>query len=305
MKVFVTGATGVLGRRVLPQLVQAGHSVTGVARSAGKAALVRDLGALPAHVDLFDPVAVRAAVDGHDVVANLATKIPPPSRAVLTSAWAQNDRLRREASRNLVNASLETGVTRFVQESIAFVYPDSGDRWVDEDVPLDPPALGRASQAAEAEASRFTKAGRVGVVLRFGQFYAADAAHTMYMRRMACRRLPPLPGPRSAYAPAIAAQDAAAGVVAALDAPAGAWNVTDDEPLTRQAFNLAVAQALGVEPPHGTGSLLLRLSGNTRFYLRSLRVSNRRFKAATGWSPRYPDAATGWQAMVTETPAFR
>ncbi|HET8662306.1 MAG TPA: NAD(P)-dependent oxidoreductase [Micromonosporaceae bacterium] len=305
MRLFVAGATGVLGRRVLPQLVQAGHSVTGVARSDEKAALVRDLGALPAYVDLFDPVAVRAAVDGHDVVVNLATKIPPPSRAVFASAWAQNDRLRREASRNLVNASLETGVARFVQESIAFIYPDSGDRWIDEDVPLDPPVLGRASQAAEAGASRFTKAGRVGVVLRFGQFYAPDAAHTIYMRRMAHRRMPPLPGPRDAYAPAVAAQDAAAGVVAALGAPAGTWNVTDDEPLTRRAFNLAVAQALRVGPPHGTGSLLLRLSGNTRFYLRSLRVSNRRFKAVTGWSPRYPDAATGWRAMVAETPAFR
>lgn len=305
MRLFVTGATGVLGRRVLPQLVQAGHSVTGVARSAEKAALVRDLGARPVHVDLFDPVAVRAAVDAHDVVVNLATKIPPPSRAVLTGAWAENDRLRREASRNLVNAALETGAERFVQESIAFIYPDSGDRWIDEDVPLDPPALGRASQAAEAEASRFTKAGRVGVVLRFGQFYAADAAHTLYMKAMARRRMPPLPGPGNAYGPAVAAQDAAAGVVAALDAPAGAWNVTDDEPLTRRAFNLAVAQALGVKPPHGTGSALLRLSGNTRFYLRSLRVSNRRFKAATGWSPRYPDAATGWRAMVSETPAFR
>lgn len=278
---------------------------TGVARSAEKAALVRGMGAQPVYVDLFDPVAVRAAVDAHDVVVNLATKIPPPSRAVFTRAWAQNNRLRTQASRNLVDASLETGVQRFVQESIAFIYPDSGDRWIDEDVPLDPPALGRTSQVAEAEASRFTRAGRAGVVLRFGQLYAADAVHTISMVRMARRRMPALPGPKGAYGPAIAAEDAAAGVVAALGAPAGVWNVTDDEPLTRAAYNRAVAEALGVKPPYGTGTVLLRLSPNTRFYLRSLRVSNRRFKAATGWSPRYPDAAAGWRAMVAEMPALR
>jgi nucleoside-diphosphate-sugar epimerase len=305
MRLFVAGATGVLGRRVLPLLVQAGHAVTGVARSADKAALVRDRGAQPVHVDLFDPVAVRAAVDGHEVVINLATKIPPPSRAAFTSAWAESNRLRTEASRNLVNASLDTGVERFVQESIAFLYPDSGDRWIDEDAPLDPPVLGRANQAAEVEAGRFTKAGRIGVVLRFGQFYAADAAHTIYMARMARRRLPALPGPKDAYGPAIAVEDAAAGIAAALHVSAGTWNVADDEPLTRRAFNRAVADALGVKPPYGTGSVLLRLSRNTRLYLRSQRVSNRRFKAATGWSPRYPDAAAGWRAMVAEMPAFR
>lgn len=300
MRLFVTGATGVLGRRVLPLLVQTGHAVTGVARSAEKAALVRELGAQPVQVDLFDPVAVRRAVHAHDVLINLATKIPPPSRVTFTNAWAEGSRLRVEASRNLVDASLEAGVERFVQESVAFIYPDSGDRWIDEDLPLDPPALGRANQAAEAEAGRITKAGRTGVVLRFGQFYAADAVHTKYMARMARRRMPAMPGPKDAYGPAIAVEDAAAAVAAALYAPTGTWNVTDDEPLTRRAFNRGVADALGVKPPLGTATLLLRLNDNTRFYLRSLRVSNRRFKTATGWSPRYPDAATGWRAMAVE-----
>lgn len=300
MRLFVTGGTGVLGRRVLPRLIRAGHAVTAVARSDEKAALVRDLGAQPAHVDLFDPAAVRGAVYGHDAVINLATKIPPPSRATFANAWAESNRLRSEAAANLVDAALASGVEGFVQESIAFIYPDSGDRWIDEDVPLDPPALGRANVAAEAAAARFTEAGRTGVVLRFGQFYAAEAAHTVYMARMSRLRIPALPGPSDAYGPAIAAEDAAAGVVAALDAPPGTWNVTDDEPLTRRAFNRAVAEALGGRPPIGTGNLLLRLSANTRFYLRSLRVSNGRFKKATGWSPTYPNAAVGWRAMAPE-----
>jgi nucleoside-diphosphate-sugar epimerase len=305
MKVFVTGATGVLGRRTVPLLVAAGHAVTAVARSPQKAALVRTLGAEPVEVDLFDVSAVKTAVEGHDGVVNVATRIPPPSRAALPGAWSENGRLRSVASRHLVDASLAAGVGRFVQESIAFIYPDCGDRWIDEDVALDPPALGRPTVDAESQARRFTEAGGVGTALRFGQFYSSDSAHTQYMCRMARRRLPPLPGPGSAYGPAIAVEDAASAVVAALAGPAGVWNVTDDEPLTRRAFNRAVADALGVGAARGTGTTLLRLSGNTRFYLRSQRVSNRRFKEATGWVPRYPDAAAGWAAMVAGRRAGR
>lgn len=302
MKVFVAGATGVLGRRLVPLLVAAGHSVTGVARSAAKAERLRGQGAEPVEVDLFDPPAVRAAVDRHDVVVNLATKIPSPAQAAWPRAWEETRRLRSEASRNLVTAALDAQVARYVQESIAFIYPDRGDQWIDEDVPLDAPPFGRANLAAEAQAQRFRDAGRTGVVLRFGQFYAREATHTRYMIRMARRRLPAVPGPKDAYTPAIAAEDAAAAVVAALGVPAGIWNVVDDEPLTRGDFHRMLASLLGTGEPLTTGTLLLRLSANTRFYLRSQRISNRRFTEAAGWAPRYPEVGAGWRAMLAGDP---
>ncbi|GLY83529.1 NAD-dependent epimerase/dehydratase family protein [Actinoallomurus iriomotensis] len=302
MRILVTGATGVIGQRVVKLLIAAGHTVTGVARTEPKAALLRDMGADPVEVDLFDPSAVRGAVAGHEAVVNLATKIPPPTQAARTSAWSETERIRREASRHLVDAALEAGAGRFVQESICFIYADRGHAWIDEDVPLDPPPLGRANEAAEAQARRFTEAGGTGVVLRFGQFYAWDSTHTRYMRRMARLRLPAIPGPKDAYASAIAADDAATAVVAALGAPAGTWNVTDDRPLTRGEFHRTLTETLGVRPPVTTGSLPLRLSRNLGFYLRSQRVSNRRFKQATGWSPRLTDAGAGWRAMVAEHP---
>lgn len=300
MKVFVAGATGVLGRRAIPQLVEAGHAVTGVARTEEKAELVRSMGGEPVQVDLFSPAAVTAAVSGHAAVVNLATKIPPPWKAARPRAWTESDRIRTEGSRNLVDGALAAGAERFVQEAVAFIYPDCRDRWIDEDLPLDPPDVGRSSEAAEAQANHFSEAGGIGIVLRFGQFYAWESTHTRYMRRMARWRLPALPGPKAAYAPAVAAADAGAAVVAALAAPAGAWNVCDDEPLTRHAGNRAIADALGVKAPRGTGTTLLRLNRNTRLYLRSQRVSNRRFRKATGWTPRYPDAGAGWRAMVAE-----
>src|SRR5712671_5269514 len=131
MRVFVAGATGVLGRRAVAALVAAGHDVTGVARSPAKADLVGALGATPVEVSLFDADALRTAVGGHDAVCNLATHIPPLARAADPRAWQENARIRSEGSRNLVDAAVAAHATVYVQESIAVLYGDHCDEWVD------------------------------------------------------------------------------------------------------------------------------------------------------------------------------
>src|SRR5438132_6178499 len=162
MKVFVAGATGVLGKRAVRLLVEGGHDVTAVARSQEKAALLEALGTTPVTLDLFDAAAVKSAVAGHDAVLNLATHIPAGARAALPGGFAENDRIRREVSRNLVDAALATGATRYVQESITFGYADAGDQWIDEDSPVSVPSYAQSALDAEANAARFTDAGRVG-----------------------------------------------------------------------------------------------------------------------------------------------
>ena len=127
-KVFVSGATGVLGRRVVAELVVAGFDVTGVARRPANHADLAALGVRPVDLDLFDRAAVHAAVAGHEVVCNLATAIPVGDCANNPSAWEANDRIRRDGSRNLVDATLAAGASRYLQESIAFVYADGGER---------------------------------------------------------------------------------------------------------------------------------------------------------------------------------
>ncbi|HJR26137.1 MAG TPA: NAD-dependent epimerase/dehydratase family protein, partial [Acidimicrobiales bacterium] len=247
MKVFVTGGTGVVGTRAIPALVAAGHEVTAVARSADKAALVRELGGRPVEADLFDADAVKDAVAGHDAIANLATSIPPLSRASRPKAWEANERIRRVASRLLVDAALATGATHVVQESIAFPYVDNGDRWIDEDHPVDH-ALGPFGGAgvAEGETARFTEAGGTGVVLRFAQFYAAEATHTVaFNRAVRWFRLNPFFGDPDAYTSFVHADDAGSAVAAALRAPAGIYNVVDDEPMTRAEAGQVVAAANG------------------------------------------------------------
>jgi nucleoside-diphosphate-sugar epimerase len=195
MKVFLTGGTGAIGRQVVPLLVAAGHEVTAVVRSPAKRAAAEAAGATGVTVDLFDAAAVAGAVAGHDAVVNLATRIPPLMAAMRPKAWADNDRLRREASVHLVDAALAAGASRFVQESITFTYPDSGDRWIDAaSTEPDAVALTASALAAEAETARFTAAGgdagggdgaHVGVVLRFGQFYGPGLAHTETFLRFA------------------------------------------------------------------------------------------------------------------------
>src|SRR5206468_6299102 len=123
----------------------------------------------------------KEAVRGHDAVVNLATHIPPMSQMTRISAWAENDRIRREVSRNLVDAALEGGAARYVQESIAFMYADGGDAWLDEDSPVDAPSYVHSAVEAEAQARRFTEQGRTGVALRFGGFYCTDSEQSRVM----------------------------------------------------------------------------------------------------------------------------
>src|SRR5215213_10296471 len=168
MRIFVTGATGVIGRRVVPLLIHHGHRVTAAARSADKRAGLERLGATAVAADLFDVAALRRILQGHDTVINLATHMPSSSIGMLLPwSWRENDRVRREGSAALVDASLAAGVGRFVQESFAPIYEDGGDRWIGEEWPLRPAPYNRTVLDAEGSTARFGAAGGAGVVLRF------------------------------------------------------------------------------------------------------------------------------------------
>jgi nucleoside-diphosphate-sugar epimerase len=302
MKVFVTGATGVLGRRAVPLLVAEGHEVTAVARSEEKAAAVRAAGATPVTVDLFDAGAVKEEVAGHEAVVNLATHIPPTARAALPGAWRENERLRSTVPVHLVDAALATGAARYVQEALAFIYEDAGDAWVDEDSPVDGGSFNQGVHAAERQVARFTAAGGIGITLRFGLFHAADSEQTLQAISLARRGLAMTLGRPEAYLSIIEASDAARAVVAALQAPAGVYNVVDDEPLTRRAYADALGTALGrTKPLRLPPGVAARVGGSkTSLLARSERVRNDRFEAATGWAPAYPSAREAWAAIVAE-----
>jgi nucleoside-diphosphate-sugar epimerase len=297
MKIFLAGGTGVVGTRALPALVEAGHDVTAVARSDAKAALVRSLGGDPVTVDLFDASAVAAAVAGAEAVVNLATSIPAIAKAARSSAWSTNERLRSEASNHLVDAALSAGAARFVQESICFPYLDNGSEWIDEDQPVDHVGPFAGAAAAEAAARRFAAGGGEGVVLRYAQFYAPDSTHTQASNVALRKRLNPFLGAADAYTSFIHAEDAGSAAAAALGAPSGIYNVGDDAPPTRAEAGAIAAAALGVKPPRVLPKAVRAVApASGKLLMKSLRISNHRFKDATGWQPAHPSIRGSWPA---------
>lgn len=300
MKVFVTGGTGAIGRYAVPDLVAAGHEVHALARSDEKAAQLTAQGAQPVRgVSLFEASQLKEVFSGIDAVANLATSIPPVTKALRAGAWAENERIRTEGSAAVVDAALAAGVGRLVQESITFTYPSSGDEWIDESVPLDVPDAFSSVTTAEANAARFTAGGGIGVVLRFGLFYGRGSSHTDQFVSAAKRHVAPVAGGPDVYQSSIHLADAGSAVVAALSVPAGTYNVCDDEPLTKQEYADALGAALGKRPWVNAPGRLARFTGKqSDFMSRSQRVSNAAFKAASGWTPRYPSAREGWREIV-------
>lgn len=284
-KIFVTGATGVLGRRVIPRLIDEGHDVTAVARSADKARTLGEQGATPIDVDLFDPEAIRSAVAGHDAIAHLATNIPTGSSAMRKGGWHNNDRLRSEAAGHLSTAAIELGIGRYVQESITFPYVDRADAWVDERTDRSYFWGNSATVEAEKAAASVTDAGAVGVVLRFAMFMAPDSAHMQTYAGMAAKGLWGLFGEDDTYISFIDVDDAATAVVAAIDAPAGVYNIAEADPLRRSDHRAALAAAVGRQRLR-TLPLVERAAGEAGESLaRSHRISTEAFRSVTSWQP--------------------
>ena len=296
MNIVITGATGVIGRHAVPQLVDAGHRVTGVTRSARGERLLEHLGARPVRADVFDEAQLRSAFAHADAVVNLLTHIPPAERMAAPGAWDENDRLRTEASAAIAGAARAAGAGRLVQESLAFVYADGGDRWLDESAAV--AGGGTTTTALTAEANVRERFAGDAVVLRFGLFIGSDSGLTRSDIDGARRRgASPSVGHRDAYRPTVWIDDAAAAVAAALDAPAGTYNVADADPPTRGEIDAALAEAVG---RGGLRSPLEEIPPALEPVARSQRVSSRRLREATGWSPLVRGGTEGWRLILAE-----
>lgn len=285
MRVFVAGASGVLGRRVVPALSAAGHHVTANVRDDEARRLAEEAGAATATVDLFDPAATARLGDAHDAIVNVATNIPTDASAARKAGWEMNDRLRSVASANLADAVARPD-GRYVGESITFPYVDGGDEWIDETRERTYFWGNRSCKDAEASARSVTEAGGVGVALRFAMFFAADSAHDAAIRAAARRGVFGLPGEPEAYASWVDVDDAAAAVVAALDAPPGLYNVAEPDPVRRADHADALASAVGRRRLRRLPRVAVKLAGSGVGSLaRSQRISSASLTAATGWEP--------------------
>lgn len=300
MRIFVTGATGVVGAHAVPMLIARGHEVTAIGRSPEKRAKLEKIGARAMEVDVFDEGAARTALAGHDVVINLATHMPASAmQMMLPWKWKENDRIRRDGSAALAHAARDASVRRFMQESFAPIYEDHGDAWIDESWRVRPAPYNRTALDAERSALSYTELGGEGIVLRFAGFYGPDAM-LRELIGVVKKGWSPLPGAPSAYWSSVEHEDAASAVVALVDAPAGIYNVCDDAPLARSEWMGALAAAVRAKPPKPLPALLAALGGKTTELLsRSQRMSNAKLKSATGWAPKWPSAVVGLPAVVS------
>jgi len=291
--IVITGATGVVGRRVLRELVAGGHRVAGVVRSPRGRRLVESLGARAVAADVFDQASLTSAFTGAGAVVNLLTHIPSLDRMASPGAWDENDRLRREASAAIAGAAQAGGARRLVQESLAFLYADGGDRWLDEDAPVDPG--GPTATALTAEANAAALFGGDTVVLRFGLFIGPDSDLTRSDIENARAGISPSLGARDAYRPTVWLDDAAAAVIAALGVPAGTYNVADADAPTRAEIDAALAAAVGRDT---LVPALDEVPPELEPVARSQRVSSRRLRVASGWAPRVRGGIDGWERIA-------
>jgi nucleoside-diphosphate-sugar epimerase len=301
MRVLVVGASGAIGTRLLPQLVDQGHEVTGTVRSPEKACRVAALGAAPVPLDVLDPAAVRQVVrdSAPEAIIYQATALAGAGFSrKLDRTFAPTNRLRTAGTDNLLAAAKETGVRRFVAQSFApYRYERQGGPVKTETDPLDPaaPASARETFAAMNHLDKAViDAG--GIALRYGGFYGA--ANDGYLKPVR-RRQYPIVGDGGGVMSYIHLDDAAAATVLALehDEPA-VYNITDDEPAPMRDWLPALAAALGAKPPRHVPVWLARLimGDGLSMMLKSRGASNAKAKQELGWTLRYPSWREGFPA---------
>ena len=309
MRVLLAGASGVIGRALLPLLLEQGHEVVAGCRSPDKLDGLRAQGAEAVAFDALDPAAVREAVSGArpQAVIHQLTSIPAQiNPRTMDRDFELNDRLRTEGTANLVAAARDAGSERFIAQSIAFAYAPGppGTVHVESDPLISPdqaPKEFRRSAAAVAALEREVL-GAGGVVLRYGYFYgpgSAIARDGSMAAALAHRRLPVV-GAGSGVWSFIHVADAAAATVAALELKGPAvLNVVDDEPARVGDWVPALGEALGAPPPRRVPTWLVRLAAGaygTATMTRAQGASNAAARAELDWGPRYPSWREGFRS---------
>ncbi len=307
MNVFVAGATGVLGRRVVPGLIGDGHHVVGLCRSPDNQDTLERLGAEARVGDLFDGEGVKKLSADCDAILHLATSIPKVPRPT-RKHWTGNDRIRIEGTTALVSAALRNNCRLYLQQSVALLYGDRDGSWVDESDPVAerlPGILRSASEMEKIVLGHVSRDGLPAVILRFGSFYSHDSVQTSSMFAGIRKGRFPVIGDGRAIWNMVHVDDAAAAIVrtVSLAAPRGGTilNVCDDEPVAVRDLLDFIAGTLDVKKPGNMPPFLARLAVGADLVtvlLSSVRVKNAKAKGELGWKPDYPTYREGFRQAV-------
>jgi 2-alkyl-3-oxoalkanoate reductase len=316
MKVFVAGASGAVGRRLVPRLVAEGYQVVAMTRDAGKAPWLSEVGAYPVIADALDRAAVRSAMAGTEpevVIHQLTALSGAGNYKQFDREFALTNRLRTEGTDYLLEGARTAGVRRFIAQSYGnWNYARTGTGLKTEQDPFDatPPANQKESLAAirYLESAVAGAEGIEGIALRYGNFYgpgtglAMDGAIVAQIRK---RRLP-IMGNGSGVWSFVHTDDAAAAAIAAIrhGAP-GAYNVADDEPLPVSVWLPLLAKAVGAKRPMRVPVWLGRLAAGevgVSMMTQIRGTSNAKAKAELGWTPQYRTCQEGFRNGLGEVP---
>jgi nucleoside-diphosphate-sugar epimerase len=309
MRVFVAGATGAIGRPLVSRLVAAGHEVTGTTRSERSAEAVRAAGARAAIVDALDADALREAVEqaAPEAIVHELTALPERFNPRKRGLYDATNRIRREGTRNLLDAARAAGARRVVCQSIAFAYAPAAEPAVmDEEAPLNldaPPPFSEGMRVIAEMERAVLDAELEGLVLRYGWFYGpgtyygegGSLASDVRKRRF------PVVGSGSGLFSFIHTDDAAQATVAAVERGApGVYNVVDDEPAALRDWVPAYAEAIGAPPPRRVPVWLARLVAGKMASSMNVQpgASNAKAKRELGWQPRW----SSWREGFREAP---
>jgi 2-alkyl-3-oxoalkanoate reductase len=279
MRVAVLGATGVVGRHVVPRLCEHGHEVYAVVRSEADAQILRHIGIEAVQGDIFDVQSLRRAIEGCSAALHLATAAPRPGQP---PSWALNDRIRREGTANLLEVCRNAGVQRYVQQSVAFLVGGTSDL-IDESAPL-LPATEVTASAIDMERLVATS-GLDWVILRGGVLYGPGTGREEHWRALARSGELRLPGEGSDYISLIHVADLAECFVLATErAPSGSiLSAVDDEPkIYRELYTHIAVLAGGPAPATG---------GASNFP--SFRIMNSKARETLKWRPFYRSYRSG------------
>jgi 2-alkyl-3-oxoalkanoate reductase len=305
MRVFVAGASGAIGSRLVPQLIEAGHEVTGSHTSPSSGERVRALGAQPVALDLLDAGAVRKAVleAGPDAIVHQATALANARFGRnFDRTFAQTNRLRTEGTDNLLAAAREAGVSRFVaQSNVTFRYAREGGMVKSEDDPLDTkPVAGAVESRVAMNYLDDAVVAVGGIALRYGIFYGASNDGLIEPVR---KRQFPIVGDGGGFMSWIHLDDAAAATVLALEHNGPAiYNIVDDEPAPAREWLPVLADALGAKPPRRVPVWLARLFAGEPGVVMGTEArgaSNAKAKRELGWQLRYPSWRQGFVDVYT------
>jgi nucleoside-diphosphate-sugar epimerase len=306
MRVFLAGATGAVGRRLVPRLVERGHVVTGTTRTAGKAAELRALGAEPVVVDGLDAAGIGEAVaraEPDAIIHQMTALAGTPDLRRFDRWFAHTNELRTRGLENLLAAAQATGVPRVVAQSfIGWNNARTGGPVKTEDDPLDPEPLKWQRESLAAIQALEAAVSRDGIALRYGALYGPGASDEL-VELVRARKFPVV-GDGAGVWSFTHLDDAASAAVAAVEQGGrGVYNVVDDDPAPASAWLPYLAEAVGAPPPRHVPAWLARLAAGAvpvRWMTEGRGASNARFKAEFDWQPIWPSWREGFRHGLTD-----